>query len=158
MNGIRNHKITEKLLELIARRGVSQAEIARKLSIAPSVLSRQLQGKESLPLSRVEDLIQILAPSVEECKQLRAMLQKKEPQSFSPQRVPAVKVYWNEDIAYFARQIIDAKIGTGCACWISERAYAQRTPEQEKIPITLSRAMLYVLMIIQDYELEVEGR
>ncbi len=83
---------------------------------------------------------------------------KTEPQSLPAQAVPAVKVYWNEDIAYFARQIIDAKIGTGCACWISERAYAQRTPEQEKIPITLSRAMLYVLMIIQDYELEVEGR
>lgn len=91
------------------------------------------------------------------CK-LQQYILRYEPKSSAPQPAPAVKVYWNEDIAYFARQIIGAKIGTGCACWISEHAYAQRTPEQEKIPITLSRAMLYVLMIIQDYELEAEGR
>lgn len=74
MNGIKDRNVASFLKKRVEQSEFTQADLARQLEIAQSVLSRQLQGKESIPIERITQLTELLKLPSEEVSQLNAMI------------------------------------------------------------------------------------
>lgn len=74
MAGIKNHEIAAILREWLDTARVSQAEAARQLHITPPVLWRQLEARDSMPLSRIEQFVNLWSPSDAETTRLESAL------------------------------------------------------------------------------------
>ena len=74
MAGIKNQEVSAILREWIQKAGISQAEAARQLNVSPPVLWRQLEGKDSIPYSRVEQIVNLFAPSDSETSRLENLM------------------------------------------------------------------------------------
>ena len=74
MAGIKNHEIAAILREWLDSARVSQAEAARQLHITPPVLWRQLEARDSMPLSRIEQFVNLWSPSDAETTRLESAL------------------------------------------------------------------------------------
>lgn len=74
MAGIKNFEIATILRNWLYVKHISQAKAARLLNVNPSVLSRQLQGKESIPYDRIEKMIKLFSPCQEETDKINSLL------------------------------------------------------------------------------------
>ena len=74
MAGIKNPEVAAILREWIERAGISQAEASRKLNVSSPVLWRQLEAKDSIPYTRIEQIVNYWAPSDEEITRLETFM------------------------------------------------------------------------------------
>ena len=74
MAGIKNSEVSAILREWIEKAGISQAEASRQLNVSPPVLWRQLEAKDSIPFSRIEQIVNFWAPSDEEITRLESLM------------------------------------------------------------------------------------
>lgn len=76
MAGIKNQTVCWLLRKWLNDANISQKEAASRFSISQPTLSRQLKGLESIPFSRIKDIISATSPPPEELKQLTNILGK----------------------------------------------------------------------------------
>ena len=74
MAGIKNQEVSAILREWIQKAGISQAEASRRLNVSSPVLWRQLEGKDSIPYSRVEQIVNLFSPSDSETSRLENLM------------------------------------------------------------------------------------
>lgn len=74
MAGIKNQEVAATLRRWLKMNRVSNAEAARILHVSAPVLWRQLEAKDSIPFSRIEEFISRWAPSDEEIARLKDLM------------------------------------------------------------------------------------
>ena len=74
MAGIKNQEIAAILQEWLELGQISNAEAARTLHVSAPVLWRQLEAKDSIPLSRIEEFVKLWAPSDDEITRLESLM------------------------------------------------------------------------------------
>ncbi len=74
MAGIKNQEIAAILQEWLELGHISNAEAARTLHVSAPVLWRQLEAKDSIPLSRIEEFVKLWAPSDDEITRLESLM------------------------------------------------------------------------------------
>lgn len=91
MSTIKNPEICSILRQWLKDSGTSIAKAAGMLGISGPVLWRQLAGKETIPLSRVQEMIRLFSPSEEEATKLTALIEGRKTKQ---ERKPGDIVYY----------------------------------------------------------------
>lgn len=74
MASIKNTEVSDILQQWLEKRDISIAEAARQLDITSPVLWRQLNTKDSIPLTRIIEFVHRWAPSNEDIEKLEDLL------------------------------------------------------------------------------------
>lgn len=75
MAGVKDYEIASILRNWLYIKHLSQLKAAKMLNVNPSVLSRQLQGKESIPYERINKMIELFSPCPEETERINSLLE-----------------------------------------------------------------------------------